>query len=96
MQGRSTIHILTEIYHVVWALLPADMTTTLICKHSCVSLYYVKIKTFNTRNILNSKMKILLLWRHVSVQGTILRPSLYVMPTRTESGIKLRLKLLHW
>jgi hypothetical protein len=50
----------------------------------------------NTRDILNSKIQILLLWRHVSAQCTILRPSLYVMPTRIESGIKLLLKLLHW
>jgi hypothetical protein len=66
----------------------------------CVSIpvfycIYVIIKTFNTHNILNPKIQILLLWRHVSVQGTILRPSLYVVPTRIESGIKLRLKLLH-
>jgi hypothetical protein len=62
----------------------------------CVIVYYVIIMTFNIRNILKFKNKIILLWRHISVQGNILRPSLYVMPTRIESGIKLRLKLLHW
>jgi hypothetical protein len=47
------------------------------------------IKTFNTRDTLNSKIQILLLWRHVSVQGTILRPSLFVMPITTETKIKI-------
>jgi hypothetical protein len=45
----------------------------------CVTVHYVIIKTFNTRNILNYKIEILSLWQHVSIQGTIFRPSLYVI-----------------
>jgi hypothetical protein len=72
--------------------------TRIVVTHlqTCSDILYVNIpvcyckqcdKTFNTRNILNSKIQILLLWRHVSVQGTILRPSLYVMQTRIEKKL---------